>query len=611
MCQDHKPRLTRRDFLLLGGAALGGAVVACGGNARVLEITAVPTPANARAPAPTPAPAATPTAAPVAASPAAPPTPVPAPGPAADTILVNGNIVLMDPKRAAAQALAIKDGLIMQVGDEQAVRGLAGESSQVIDLRGRTVTPGLIDAHCHLSACGLLGTVYADINWPAVKTIPEMQAVVAEWVAKTPPGEWVVGAGWLSYEGRYPNKHDLDPVSPKHPVMLINQGGHMAAVNSFALELAGVNANTPDPRHGVFMREANNEPDGTIVNHPTMDIFRRLWPRDMLDVQAMEASILSPQARFAAMGVTSFQDVYARDMDRMQAYFNVARRHEMSIRGQVMNVLEYIQELKGRIEAIEAMRYEDDFMHFAGAKFQMDGALEASFTHEPHDGMAWNVSIWDPQDINEAVKAFHDAGYQVACHAIGDAAVDMALDAIEAAMNANPRPDPRHRIEHAVLNTDAALQRTKDLGVVISTQPQAIRLFADALEEIWGPERAQHVMPTRTWLDMGVPLALSSDAPSMPWWDPQTTLFGSIARYSATKKPVSPEQALTIEEAMYAHTMGGAYADFAEKVKGSLEPGKFADLVVWHDNPFTAQPADLLKLKADLTMVGGKVLHQA
>jgi predicted amidohydrolase YtcJ len=603
MCQNHRPRLTRRDFLLLGGAALGGAALACGGNARMLELTAVPTPANTRVPEPT--------AAPTPVSHAAQPSPTSAPAVVADAILINGNVVTMDAKRNAAQAVAIKDGRILCVGDEQAVRNMAGEGSQVIDLRGRTVTPGLIDAHCHLSACGLLGTVYADINWPGVRTIPEMQAVVAQWIAKTPPGEWVVGSGWLSYEGRYPNKHDIDPVSPIHPVMLINQGGHMAAVNSYALELAGVNASTRDPAHGLFVREANGEPDGTVVNHPAMDVFRRLWPRKMLDLQTMETSVLSPQARFAAMGVTSFQDVYARDMNRMQAYFNVARRGEMSIRGQVMNVLEYFQELKGRIEEIEAIRYEDDFMHFAGAKFQLDGAVEASFTNEPHNGMAWNVSIWDPRDINEAVKAFHDAGYQVACHAIGDAAVDMALDAFEAAMNANPRPDPRHRIEHAVLNSEAALQRTKDLGVVISTQPQAIRLFADALEELWGPERTQRMMPTRTWLELGVPLSLSSDAPSMPWWDPQTTLFGSIARYSASKKPISPDQALTIEEAMVAHTMGGAYADFAENKKGSLEPGKFADLIVWHDNPFTVAPADLLNLTVDLTMVGGKVLHQA
>jgi len=597
MCQNHHQRLTRRDFIKLSAAALGGAGLACAGGQQVVRLTAVPSPA-------------------VPAGPTAPPGPTPAgPTPAAgelaDTILVNGNVVTIDAQRSTARALAVKDGRILVIGDDPAVRRLAGPRAQVIDLGGRTVTPGLIDAHCHLSACGMLGTAFVDISWPAVNTVEAMQAKLAEKIAQTPAGEWVIGAGWVTFGGRYPTRHDLDPVSPRHPVFVLNQGGHMAAVNSLALELAGVDAGTPDPGNGRFLREADGQPNGTILNHPAMDYFRRLWPPELTNVQMMETSVLNPQATFAALGVTSFQDVYARDLDRMQAYFNLARRGEMTLRGQIMNVLEYIQELDGRIAAIEAIRYEDAYMHFAGAKFQVDGALEASYTHQPHDGLAWNIPIWKPKDLNEAVRAFHDAGYQVALHTGGDAAVDMALDAIELAMNANPRPDPRHRLEHSVLNTDRALQRTKELGVVVSTQPTLIRAFADGAARIWGEERMQRMIPTRTWLEMGVPVCLSSDAPSMPWWDPQTTLHASIVRISPSRKPVGPEQALTIEEAMYAHTMAGAYADFAEKQKGSLEAGKLADLVVWHANPYTVATQDLLKLTVDLTMVGGKVVYQA
>jgi len=588
MSHNHQP-MSRRDFLKIAGTGIGAAMLA--GCKKGIQLTAIPGPTASARPVPK-----------VPTMPA---------GGSADTVLVNGNIVTIDAKRSVVKALAIKDGIILSVGDDQAVRNTAGDSTQMIDLGGRTVTPGLIDAHCHLSACGLLGTAYVDVSWPAVFKISDLQAKIAAKIATTPPGEWVVGSGWVTFEGRYPVKQDLDPVSPKHPVMLINQGGHMAVVNSLALEMAGVNAKTPDPGNGRFLREANGEPSGTVLNHPAMDTFRKLWPPELLDVKVMETSILNPQAKFASMGVTSFQDTYARGMERMQAYFNIGRRGEMTIRGQVMNVLEYAQELPGRIEMLEAMRYESDYMHLGGAKFQADGALEASFTNEPHNGIAWNIPIWKPKDLNEAVRAFHDAGYQVAIHTGGDAAVDMALDAIELAMNANPRPDPRHRIEHSVLNTDKALKRTKDLGVVISTQPTLIRAFADACFRIWGEERTQRMIPTRTWLDMGVPLALSSDAPSMPWWDPQSTLFASIVRVSPSKKPVSPEQALTIEEAMYAHTMGGAYADFAENKKGSLEPGKFADLIVWDDNPYTVDPAEILKLNVDLTMVGGKIVHQS
>jgi predicted amidohydrolase YtcJ len=586
----HRHSFTRRDFLRLSGFGLGAAALAsCERSANAVKVTALP---------------------PAAGAPAQPAATL-APGQAADTVFVNGNIVTMDAARSTARSLAIKNGLILFVGEEAVVRAVTGGATQIIDLRGRTVTPGLIDAHCHLSACGLLGTAYVDINWPAVSTIQEMQARVAERIASTPLGEWVVGAGWVTFDGRTPNKHDLDPISQKHPIMLINQGGHMAVVNSLALEMAGIDANTKDPGTGRFEREANGQPSGLVMNHPAMDMIRKLWPPDLLDLATMEASVLAPQAKFASMGVTSFQDVYARDMDRVQAYFNVAQRGQMSLRGQIMNVLEYIQELDGRIDALQAIRFENDYMHLAGGKFQMDGVLELSFTNEPHNGLSWKTSIWQPDDLNTAVKAFHDAGFQVACHAIGDAAVDMALNAIEAAMNANPRPDPRHRIEHSILNSDSALQRTRDLGIVISTQPQAIRLFANSLQGIWGDERVQRMIPTRTWLEMGVPLALSSDAPSMPWWDPQTTLLASVLRLSATNTPVNPEQALTIDEALYAHTMGGAYADFAESKKGSLEPGKFADLIVWHDDPYTVAKKDIVNLTVDLTMVGGKVVYQA
>ncbi len=584
----HTHHLSRRDFLKLSGVALGGAGLTLAGCNRAIKVTAVP---------------------PVSST--APPVPALAPGELADAILINGNIVTMDAKRTAAKALSIKNGLILSAGDEQTVRSQAGDGTQVIDLSGRTVTPGLNDAHCHLSACGQIGTVYVDVNWPAVNTVAQMQDKVAERIAKTPSGQWVVGMGWVLIDGRQPVKQDLDPISPNHPVMLINQGGHMAVVNSLALEMAGVNASTRDPGNGRILRDANGEPNGLLMNHPAMDIFRRLWPADFLNLEKYETSVLDPQAKFASMGVTSFQDVYARDLDRMSAYFNVAQRGEMTIRGQVMNVLEYIQELNGRIADLEAMRFESDFIHFAGAKFQADGGLEASYTHEPHNGIMWNAPIWQPKDLNEAVQAFHDAGYQVAIHTGGDAAVDMALDAIENAMNKNPRPDPRHRIEHSVLNTDKALKREKDLGVIISTQPTLITAFGDALFRVWGEERTLRAIPTRTWLDMGVPLALSSDAPSMPWWDPQSTLFASLARVTITGKPVSPEQAMTIDEALYAHTMGGAYADFAENQKGSLEPGKFADLIVWHDDPYSAATEDIRNLTVDLTMVGGKVVHQA
>lgn len=594
----HRRGFNRRDFLKLTGVGVAGATLAsCKRESGAVELTAVPPPAATGVPA-------------LSAETASAVEPLVA-GEVADSVLVNGNILTMDGNRSKVSALAIKDGLVRLVGDEQAARAAVGGATKLIDLGGRTVTPGMIDAHCHLGACGLLGTAYLDVSWPAVYTIEQLQTKLAGQIAAIPKAAWVVGSGWVTFDGRAPNKHDLDPVSPNNPVMLISQSGHMAVVNSLALEMAGINASTKDPGAGLFLREANNEPSGTIMNHPAMDMIRKLWPPELLSQEVMDSSALAPQAKFASMGVTSFCDNYARPMDRVKSYFDAARGGKMTIRGTVMNVLEYAQELDGRIADLEAMRFENDFMHFAGAKFQLDGALEASFTHEPHNGVTWNMTIWKPRDLNEAVQAFHDAGYQVSIHTAGDAAVDMALDAIENAMQKNPRPDPRHRIEHSVLNTNAAFQRQKDLGVIISTQPTLITAFGEICTRVWGEERAQRMIPTRTWLDMGIPLALSSDAPSMPWWDPQSTLAASILRLTVTKKSISPAQAMTLDEALYAHTMGSAYAEFAEAKKGSLEIGKFADLIVWHDDPHSVEPIEILDLTIDMTMVGGNIVHQA
>ena len=594
----RKRSLTRREFLRAAALGLGSVAMSGCGRRKAISLTATP--------APTTVPAAT-LAVPTATL---QPAPTAASSAVADVVLVNGKVVTMDGANTIAQAVAIAQGRILQTGSDEAIRALAGPQTQVIDLRGRTATPGFVDAHNHLSAMGLTGTAYIDINPPAVKTIAELQATIAEGCARTPSGKWVIAQGYISLEGRFPDKRDLDPVSPNHPVMLINQGGHMGAVNSYALKLAGVTAATPNPRFGVIVRDEGGEPTGALVNHAAMDIFRILWTNDIVTQEIMEQATMIPQARFASVGVTSFGDVNARGVPKVQAYFDVARRGDMTIRGYILNTIEYYKEMTGRADQIEAIRYEDEYMRFGGFKFLVDGAGAAAYTHEPHTGIVWNVATWDAGQLKEAVSTLHASGYQCSFHVVGDAAVDMALDAIEHAMNRSPRPDPRHRLEHAVLNTESALQRTRDLGVVVSTQPHAIRLLGEYWRETWGEERTARIVPTRTWLDMRVPLSISSDSPTMPWWQPHIILAAAVTRVTSANAVIGPDQCLTIEEAMRAYTMGGAYADFEETTKGSLEPGKLADLAVWTQDPYTSSAQDLVRSTMDLTLVGGKTVYQ-
>jgi predicted amidohydrolase YtcJ len=590
--------VTRRDFLRavgLGLGALAGAGLACGRGGQ----GAAPTETLSSGIPATPLP--------VIASPL-PATAAPAPaGQAADLLLLNGKVITVDPADSIVQAVAIKDGRIQLVGSDEQIRALAGPATQMMDLGGRTVTPGLIDPHNHFQVMGLMNSYYTPFLPPDVRSVEDLQAALAEAVAKTPEGEWVIGYFLAVAEGRLPNKHDLDPVSARHPVWIMQQGGHYGSANSLALEMAGITASTPDPVGGVIERDSRGEPTGVFYNHRAMDLLRHTIPPFTIDM--VRDNIVSTQPLFAACGVTSFQDNNVRGVDTVGAYLDAGRQHQMALRGSVYYTLEWPQDLDRALKEIDASG-ADEFMHFAGFKFLLDGQAQMAYCHEPHNGERWDLPTWEPQSFKDAVRALHDTGLQICVHCVGDAAVDLTLDAFEEAMNANPRPDPRHRIEHCILSTPEATRRMKDLGVVVSTQPQFIRLGGDGYAGLFGAERARRVIVTREWLEGGVPLALGSDSPTTPWYTPQVTLFGAVTRITLSNQFYEPDQALTVQEALRAHTIGSAYAAHEERIKGSLEAGKLADLAVWSEDPYTAAIQRLWQIPIDLTLVGGKVIYQ-
>jgi hypothetical protein len=222
------------------------------------------------------------------------------------------------------------------------------------------------------------------------------------------------------------------------------------------------------------------------------------------------------------------------------------------------------------------------------------------------------MTTWNADEFKETVKSLHNTGLQICVHCIGDASSDLVLEAYEGAMNANPRSDPRHRIEHAVLTKPETTQKMRDLGVVVSTQPAFIYLFGDGWQGLFGESRMERIMVTREWLEAGVHLAIGSDAPSTPFYNPQASLGGAMTRYTFNQTPIAPDQGLTIWEALRAHTIEGAYAAHQEDVLGSLETGKFADLVVWPQDPTQISVRDLvLTERVDMTFVGGRLVYQA
>jgi predicted amidohydrolase YtcJ len=571
--------LTRRDFLKLAGAGIGGAILACGRSAK---LTAVPGSGVTQAGI----------------------TPLP-PGTTADTILVNGKIMTVDSINSIAEGIAIKGDKILMTGSDKLIRSLAAPDAKVIDLSGRTVTPGFIDPHIHFRVLGLMTTYYTPFMPPDVKDIPSLQRVLADYIKGKKEGEWIMGYYIGLSDKQIPTKEDLDPVSKNNPVFIMHIGGHWGTANSIAMQIAGISNSTPSPEGGIIEKK-DGELTGVFYNHRAMDVLRAYAPP--IGDNLVRQGILDTQTLMASCGVTSFHDNNVRDLDTIKAYQELTQEGKLLLRNDLYMTLEWPKDME-KVDQVSAI--QDDVTRFRGFKFLIDGQGPTAYCHEPHNGVEYRLPTWDPQMFKDTVKSLHDTGLQICVHCIGDAAADLTLEAYEAAMNANPRSDPRHRIEHAVVTTEQATQKMRDLGVVVSTQPAFIYLFGEGWRTLFNPQQMERIVVTREWIDSGVHVAIGSDAPSTPLYYPAITLAGSITRATIKKNIIGPEQVMTFEEALRAHTYEGAYAGHQENVKGTLEAGKFADLVVWPDDPSKLSMGDLAQIKTvDMTMVGGKVVYQ-
>ena len=580
----NRHHLSRRDFIKLTGAGVGAAILAS--CKRDVNLTAV---AGAGS---TPLP------------PGATMTPLP-PGTKADTILASGRIMTVDAANSVGEAIAIKGNRIMTVGTNEAIRALADSATKVIELNGRTVTPGFIDPHLHFSIVGLQNTYYTPFMPPDVKDIPSLQSAMADYLKSIQPGEWVMGYYLGLSDKMIPTKEDLDPVSGGNPVFLMHIGGHWGTANSVAMQIAGVTNSTPSPEGGIIEKK-NGELTGVFYNHRAMDVLRRFAPPVSID--AVKQGIIDTQKAFASCGVTCFHDNNIRDVDSIRAYQELTQEGKLFLRNELYLTLEWPEDME-HVAQIQPL--DSEVTHFAGYKFLIDGQGPTAYCHEAHNGVEWRLPTWEPQNFKDTVKSLHDTGLQICVHCIGDAAVDLTLEAYEAAMNANPRSDPRHRIEHAIITTPQATQKMKDLGVVVSTQPAFIYVFGEGWKTIFTPAQMERVIMTREWLEAGVHVAIGSDAPSMPLYYPQATLAGAMTRVTKKLNQIGGDQVFDFTQALRAHTYEGAYAAHQENNLGTLEPGKFADLVIWPEDPSGLNNTELANTTTvDLTMVDGKVVYE-
>ena len=528
-----------------------------------------------------------------------------------DLLLLNGRVLTMDPAQPIASAVAIRMGRVAYAGDDAGARAAAAPGSEVIDLGGRTATPGLNDAHAHPMSVGF-ALLDLDLSPERNTSIADIQRLVRDAAASRPPGTWIVGRGYDDArlaEGRHPTREDLDDIAPDHPVVLIRMCHHIGAANSAALRLANVTSATADPEGGLFDRDVHGDPTG-VLRETALTLVRAGIPepteQDIMD--ALEAG----GHEFLRNGVTSAVEAGIRDPRELRAFQRLREQGRLPFRAYLMMIID--DTLDDLISLGIQTGFGDDWLKIGPAKLFSDGSIggRTAMMHAPYEGQPANYGLWMmPPDVLKAkVRRAHDAGFQVGIHAIGDAAIDLVLDAYEEAQTANPRPDTRHRIEHCSIVDDRILGRIRDLGVVPIPGTSFLRHFRDAYVNNLGEWRIGQAYGMRSFERFGIIAAASSDAPVVP----VNALAGiqtMMTRHDILGRPVNPAEAISLEDALRAYTVNGAYAAFEEGIKGTLKLGMLGDVTVFETDLSQVAPTDLADVPVAYTIADGNVVYSA
>lgn len=535
-----------------------------------------------------------------------------------DLLLTGGRIWTENPAQPEAEAVAISGGRIAAVGTSTEIAGSCGARTRVIKLEGRRVVPGFNDAHVHFYYGGASLT---SVQLRSAKSKEEFRDRIAKFARTIPKGEWILLGEWdpQSWTPAELPTHDLiDDVTPEHPVFVNRVDAHTMLANSLAMKLAGVDRNTPDMPGGVIGRHPDGRPNGIFIDSSKSLIERAIPP---LTGRQMMSSLKAAQAHAFQFGVTSIQDmgfvvpiVLQRTTDLFRSYQQLRKSGDLKIRVALYTPLP-LWKVLADLGVLSA--FGDETLQIGGLKGFADGSLGSStawfldpYTDNPRNVGAPSDELTDPDGMYATMTGGDAAGLQLAIHAIGDRANKKILDFFERIESSNGPRDRRFRIEHAQHVHAPDLARFSKMRVVASMQPyHCIDDGRWACGRI-GPERAKAAWPTRSLLDAGVSLAFGSD-----WWvAPISPLAGIYA--ATTRRPVDgshpegwvPQQKISVREAVHAYTVGSAYASFQDHVKGSLQPGKLADLAVLSKDIFVVPPEEIANANVDMTIAGGEIV---
>jgi hypothetical protein len=518
-----------------------------------------------------------------------------------DTILSNGKIVTVDEQFTIADTVVIDDGLIVAVGDSSLLQQYQADNQ--VDLAGKTVLPGFIDSHTHIR-----GRPVRYIELSGVSSIAEMQDLIRAKAAELGEGEWITGYGWSEdelAEGRRPLREDLDIAAPNNPTTFTRAGGHSAVVSTLALELAEITDDTPDPEGGVIERDENGVANGIIRER--QGIVGRLVPDSTYE--ELIASLEINLGDLLAKGITSITDA-SKNPGEYAMWEELYAKPGVKLPRSAIQFQwfepEAIAELKARVGD------GNDFLKIGPIKIFADGGFTgpAAFTKEPYvdQGDYRGYLNMPEEELVSLINEVHDAGWQMGIHAIGDAAIELVVDTLADTLTRNPREDHRTYLNHFSMRpSDETMEKMAEHGIAITQQPNFTYTLEGRYVANLDGWRLEHNNPIRSPMDHGIHVAISSDILPI---GPLVGIYAAVTRKGMSGRVFGADEAISIEEAVQGYTIKGAYIGFEEDIKGSLEPGKLADMIVLSDDILTIDVEEIMDIEIEQTYVNGELVYQ-
>jgi predicted amidohydrolase YtcJ len=564
-------------------------------------------------------------------------------GPLADLVLMNGKVVTVDKIFSIKEAVAVKGDRIRAVGTNGAIRCYISEGTKIIDLKGKTVLPGINDSHGHATSFGAaLPPISLVLGYPTVHSIADIQAALAARVAEVPEGHWIRGQGWdpafiddcAGIENECLNKSQLDLVSPNNPVIFIDFSYHNCWVNSKALELAGIDRNTPDPPGGVIERDSEGNPTGIFRELSALGLVMKAVP--LFTKEELREACLTAMKEMNKNGITSYTeaalgpggDTYNGGVlgeKVIEVYKDLYHEDKLTARISILLLFgEYgagdYESLKNGVETYDWPEgYDPKWLRFPGIKIFADGIppTKTAWMWDEYIGGGYGSltipGATDEEKVEELTKMIvygHSMGFQVPVHATGDRAISTVVDAYEEAMRQYPSFDRRHYVIHGDFISPEDCSRLASMGFGVNMQPYIQTIIADIEPFVVGPERAAYEWPFKTALDAGIPLTFSSDlGVTYPNW--RQGVQSAITREGVSGVVSGYDEIIGRKEAIRAYTINGAWQDFMENEKGSIEPGKLADFCVLDRDIMTAEAHTIGNINVVMTIVGGKIVYDA